>query len=202
MLDIRDIRIPGSHNVENYLAAICAAEPFATVSAIRDTAVKFAGVEHRIEYVRTINGARYYNDSSSSGPTRTIACLKAFPDKVILIAGGKDKALDYSILGEWLATKVKLLVLCGQTTEKIKNSLLACRNGSNAVPLVECASLEDAVRAAWENAAMHDVVVMSPASTSFDRFKNFEERGRVFKALVNALPDSTLNYPPTSRTAQ
>ncbi|MDR1060506.1 MAG: hypothetical protein LBL83_04680 [Clostridiales bacterium] len=188
-----DIRIPGTHNVENCLAAICAVWPYATRSAIVRTAKRFGGVEHRIEHVRTLNGARYYNDSSSSGPTRTIACLKSFSEKVILIAGGKDKALDYSILGEHLARSVKLLILCGQTSEKIKASLLNYLESSNeacATPIIECGSLSEAVRSAWQNAAPGDTVVLSPASTSFDMFRNFEERGQTYKKLVSALPDA------------
>jgi UDP-N-acetylmuramoylalanine-D-glutamate ligase len=191
LMKTSDIRIPGAHNVANCLAAICAVWPFASREAIVGTAMRFGGVEHRIEHVRTLNGARYYNDSSSSGPTRTIACLKSFPDKVILIAGGKDKALDYSALGEHLARKVKLLVLCGPTSEKIKKSLLdyaQSRNEANKVPIVECESLAEAVRSAWRSAVGGDTVVLSPASTSFDSFRNFEERGRVFKQLVGELP--------------
>ncbi|MCL2058781.1 MAG: Mur ligase family protein [Oscillospiraceae bacterium] len=187
---ISDIRIPGRHNVENYLAAIGAVYPYVGADAILATARSFNGVEHRQEYFRTLDGARYFNDSIASSPTRTIACLNTFDQKIILIAGGKDKDLDYAPLGRHIAEKAKLLILCGQTAPLIKESLLRhCETQGVPcpVPIVECDSYEEAVAAARKNAVTGDIVVLSPASTSFDRFRNFEERGRVFKALVNAL---------------
>ena len=189
-----DIRIPGRHNVENYLAAICAAYRYVGNGDIVATARGFNGVEHRIEYFRTVNGADYYNDSIASSPTRTIACLNTFGQKIILIAGGKDKAIDYTPLGQYLAKKVKLLILCGETSGKIKKSLLNFCDAHEmpcTVPIIECESYEDAVSSAYENAKQKDIVVLSPASTSFDRFRNFEERGRVFKKLVNELPNGS-----------
>ncbi|MDR3121509.1 MAG: UDP-N-acetylmuramoyl-L-alanine--D-glutamate ligase [Clostridiales bacterium] len=193
LLDVRDIRLLGAHNIENYLAAICAVERYVAPEHIRSTARGFGGVEHRLEFVRALRGVRYYNDSIATSPTRTIACLAAFPEKIILIAGGKDKNLDFSPLAAPLAASVKLLILCGQTSGKIRAALLdgLQKRGEpkNAVPVIECDGYEDAVRAAWQNAQANDTVVLSPASTSFDRFRNFEERGRLFKDLVNALPD-------------
>ena len=191
IIRLEDILIPGGHNVENYLAAICAVYRYADRNDIEATARGFNGVEHRLEYFRTLNGVRYYNDSIASSPTRTIACLNTFDQKIILIAGGKDKKLDYAPLGRYLAEKVKLLILCGQTSERIKQSLLQyCEDEEIAcsVPIIECDSYEAAVSAAWKNAKAKDIVVLSPASTSYDRFKNFEERGRMYKELVNALP--------------
>ena len=186
-----EILIPGPHNVENYLAATCAVRRYAGRDDIGAVARTFGGVEHRIEYFRTIGGARYFNDSIASSPNRTMACLNTFDQKIILIAGGQDKKLDYSPLGRYIAEKVKVLILCGETSRQIKRSLmnycemigLPC-----TVPIYECESYEDAVSAAYNNAKANDVVVLSPASTSFDRFKNFEERGRVYKDLVNSLP--------------
>ena len=191
IIRLEDILIPGRHNVENYLAAICAVYRYADIHDIGATARNFNGVEHRIEYFRTLDSVRYYNDSIATSPTRTIACLNTFNQKIILIAGGKDKKLDYTPLGRYLAEKVKLLILCGQTSEQIIQSLLRycdINEMSCPVPIIKCDNYEDAVNAAWENAKADDIVVLSPASTSYDRFKNFEERGRVFKELVNSLP--------------
>ena len=188
---LEDIRLPGRHNIDNYLAAVCAVYPYISRSDAEAVAAGFNGVEHRIEYFRTVNGARYYNDSIATSPNRTIACLNSFEQRVILIAGGKDKNLDFKPLGPYLANKVKLLILCGQTSEKIKRSLLGFCQENNTpctTPIIECENYEAAVAAAYENAKAKDTVVLSPSSTSFDCFKNFEERGRVFKCLVNALP--------------
>jgi UDP-N-acetylmuramoylalanine--D-glutamate ligase len=155
------------------------------------TAGSFSGVEHRMELFRSLDGVHFYNDSIASSPTRTIACLNAFSRKIILIAGGKDKNLDFMPLGRYLAEKVKLLILCGQTSELIKQSLIDyCRvqDMPCTVPVCECENYESAVAAAWKNARAGDIVVLSPAGASFDRFRNFEERGHVFKQLVNSLP--------------
>ena len=136
-----DIKIPGAHNIENYMAAICAVRHFVNRSDIESVARNFNGVEHRIEYIRTFEGVRYYNDSIASSPTRTIACLNTFENKIILIAGGKDKELDFSTLGKYLHEKVKLLILCGQTSEKIRRSLLdycISRNMPNSTPIIDC----------------------------------------------------------------
>jgi len=192
VIKLEDILIPGRHNVENYLAAICAVYRYVDRGDIETTARGFRGVEHRIEHFRTLKNVRYYNDSIASSPTRTIACLNTFNQKIILIAGGKDKELDFSPLGRHLAEKVKILILCGQTSDLIRRSLLnycEAREIPCPVMIIECDSYEDAVMVAWENARANDVVALSPASTSFDRFRNFEERGRVFKRLVNSLPE-------------
>jgi UDP-N-acetylmuramoylalanine--D-glutamate ligase len=177
--------------VENYLAAICAVHGYASKRDMAETARNFIGVEHRIEYFRSVNGARYYNDSIATSPVSAIACLNSFDRKVILIAGGKNKGLDYSALGMHLAEKVKILILCGETSGLIKGALLEyCEKTEQpcTVPILEFDDYPAAVNAAWENAKNGDIVVLSPASTSFDRFKNFEERGKCFKALVSALP--------------
>ncbi|MCR4434437.1 MAG: UDP-N-acetylmuramoyl-L-alanine--D-glutamate ligase [Clostridiales bacterium] len=185
-----EIAIPGEHNVENYLAAAAAVSDYVKLEAVARVAKTFKGVEHRIEFVREIGGVRFYNDSIASSPTRAIAGLNSFNQKVILIAGGKDKNIPYDILGQAIAEKVKVLILIGQTALKIKAALKAEieKTGKGKdIPVVECNSYEEIVSTAYRLAEPGDVVLFSPASTSFDMFKNFEERGNRFKELVNKL---------------
>lgn len=179
-----DIKIPGMHNVENYLAA--AALLYGDVSAdiMKNTAQTFGGVEHRIEYVRTLDGVKYYNDSIATSPPAVIAGLEAFDRKVIVIAGGSDKGLDYGELAEPLCRKAKLLILTGDTSDMIEN---AVTKTEGHCPIIRANSMEEAVKAARENAVSGDVVTLSPASASFDRYKNFEERGKHYKSIVNSL---------------
>ncbi len=186
VLKISDIKIPGMHNVENYMAAIAAVEGIATDSAILEVAKTFGGVEHRIELVRVLDGVKYYNSSIDSSPNRTINTLKVFKDKVILIAGGKDKGIPYDDLGKPLAEKVKILILIGKTADKIEAALKNYENNSG-IKIVKCTSYEEVVKTAHSLAKDGDVVILSPASTSFDMFSNFEERGNLFKKLVNEL---------------
>lgn len=188
VLPLSDILLPGTHNIENYMAAICAVQGLVPDKAVRSFAKTFGGVEHRIELVRERRGVRWYNDSIASSPSRTIAGLRSFPEKVILIAGGKDKGISYAPLGPVINDYVKVLILCGATAGVIREAAEKAANHQN----LEILTVEDypaAVRAADERARKGDVVLLSPASTSFDRFKNFEERGHVFKDLVNALPE-------------
>ena len=187
VLPLPDILLPGRHNVENYMAAICAVQGLVPDETIRRFARTFGGVEHRIELVRTRRGVRWYNDSIASSPSRTIAGLNAFPEKVILIAGGKDKGVSYSPLGPVVNDHVKLLILCGATEAAIREAVLTAENYKN-LEILTASDYPTAVRLADERSGEGDVVLLSPASTSFDRFKNFEERGHVFKDLVNALP--------------
>lgn len=190
IIAVDDIILPGVHNVENYLAAIAATIDYVEPATIRRVASTFKGVEHRIEYVREFNGVRFYNDSIGSSPTRTIASIKAFKQKVILIAGGYDKHIPYDEMGEIILERVKGLVLIGQTGPQIEKALEneMKRTGKSAdIPVVKCLSLEEAVRKAYENAVPGDIVLLSPASASFDMFKNFEERGCRFKEIVNSL---------------
>lgn len=179
-----DIKIPGMHNAENYLAA--AALLYGDVSAdiMKKTAENFGGVEHRIEYVRTLDGVKYYNDSIATSPTAVIAGLEAFDRKVIVIAGGSDKGLNYGELAEPFGKKAKLLILTGDTSDMIE---AAVKKSGEHCPIIRADSMEEAVKAARENAVSGDVVTLSPASASFDRYKNFEERGKHFKSIVNAL---------------
>ena len=186
VLKTTDIRLPGVHNIENYMAAIAAVDGLVPDEVIRDFAREFAGVEHRIELIRTRNGVRWYNDSIASSPSRTIAGLNAFPEKVILIAGGKDKGISYASLGPVLNDHVKYLILCGATADVIRRSAEEAEN-YQGLPIVDAADYQEAVALADRAANAGDVVILSPASTSFDRFANFMERGEVFKRIVNAL---------------
>lgn len=186
VLPLAGIKLPGIHNVENYMAAIAAVDRLVPDGIIRDFAKNFGGVEHRIELVRELDGVRYYNDSIASSPSRTIAGLNAFPEKVILIAGGKDKGISYGSLGPVVNEHVKLLILCGATAGVIRASVEQAENYGG----LEIADVEDyhqAVSLARSRAKEGDVIILSPASTSFDRFANFMERGRVFKEIVNSL---------------
>ena len=182
-----DIKLPGVHNVENYLAAIAAVDGMVSDETIRDFAREFGGVEHRIELIRTRKGVRWYNDSIASSPSRTIAGLKSFKEKVILIAGGKDKGISYDDLGPVVNDHVKLLLLCGATAGVIRRSVEQADN-YNGLEILDVKDYHEVVAIADSRAVEGDVVILSPASTSFDRFANFMERGRVFKDIVNQLP--------------
>lgn len=189
IIDIKDIAIPGMHNVENYMAAISAVWGIADVDTIRFVAKNFSGVAHRAEFVRELNGVKYYNDSIASSPTRT-ACgtLSLYDFKITLIAGGYDKNLDYSELGEIICSKVKTLILMGNTADKILNAVKSAPSyNENDIKILRVSDMSKAVKAAFENTQSGDIVSMSPASASFDLYKNFEERGNHFKELVNAL---------------
>ena len=181
-----DIKLPGVHNIENYLAAIAAVDGLVPDGIIRDFAREFGGVEHRIELIRTRNGVRWYNDSIASSPSRTIAGLNSFREKVILIAGGKDKGISYESLGPVINDHVKLLILCGATAGVIRQSTEQAPNYAG-LEIVDVEDYHQAVALADSRAGEGDVVILSPASTSFDRFANFMERGRVFKEIVNSL---------------
>ena len=186
VLSLAGIKLPGVHNVENYMAAIAAVDGLVPDEIIRDFAKNFGGVEHRIELVRELDGVRYYNDSIASSPNRTIAGLNSFPEKVILIAGGKDKGISYDSLGPVVNGHVKLLILCGATAGVIRASVERAEN-YNGLEIVDVEDYHQAVSLARSRAESGDVVILSPASTSFDRFANFMERGRVFKEIVNQL---------------
>ena len=181
-----DVKLPGVHNIENYLAAIAALNGLVDDEVIRKFAREFGGVEHRIELVRTRGGVRWYNDSIASSPSRTIAGLRSFPERVILIAGGKDKGISYEELGPVVNDRVKCLILCGATANVIRRSVTEAANYSG-MEILEAVDYREAVALADSRAEEGDVVLLSPASTSFDRFANFMERGKVFKELVNAL---------------
>ena len=183
-----DILIPGIHNVENYMAAICAVEGLVPDDCIRQVARSFGGVEHRIELVRVKDGVSYYNDSIASSPSRTIAGLRSFGQKVILIAGGYDKQIPYDVLGPEICAHVKTLVLTGATAPKIRIATENAEKDAKVAPkILEIDDFYDAIRAAAGEAEPGDVVLFSPASASFDHFKNFAVRGREFKKTVMEL---------------
>ena len=186
VLPLSEIRLPGTHNVENYMAAIAAVDGVVEDEIIRRFAQNFGGVEHRIEFVRELHGVRWYNDAIASSPSRTAACLKSFDQKIILLAGGKDKGISYESLGPLINDHVKELILCGATAGVIRKSAEGAENYAG-LPITEVEEWRDAVNLAAAHAKDGDVVVMSPASTSFDKFANFMEKGRVFKELVNSL---------------
>ncbi len=187
VLDTNEILLPGLHNIENYMTAIGVVWGVATKDGIKETAKTVKGVEHRIEFVREFEGVKYYNDSIASSPNRTITGLKSFEKKVILIAGGKDKNIPYDEIGDVVMEKVKKLVLTGATAPKIKEAVLKSKLYTPDFEIIECDDFKDAVISAKNVAEKGDIVILSPASTSFDKFKNFEERGRVFKDIVNSL---------------
>lgn len=186
VLPLSGIKLPGVHNVENYMAAIAAVDGLVPDGVIRSFAGSFNGVEHRIELVRELDGVRYYNDSIASSPSRTIAGLNSFPEKVVLIAGGKDKGISYDSLGPVVNERVKLLILCGATAGVIRASVEKAEN-YGGLEIVDVEDYRQAVSLARSRTSAGDVVILSPASTSFDRFANFMERGRVFKEIVNQL---------------
>lgn len=188
VLKTSEILIPGVHNVENYMAAIAMVDGLVSDETIRQVAKTFGGVEHRIELVRVKDGVRFYNDSIASSPSRTIAGLRSFPEKVILIAGGYDKHIPYDVLGPEICAHVKKLFLGGATGEKIRQAVISCPEyDPKALEIMDCGSFEPAVRAAAAAAKAGDVVLMSPASAAFDQFKNFMVRGDFYKKLVKEL---------------
>jgi UDP-N-acetylmuramoylalanine--D-glutamate ligase len=187
IMDAADILLPGLHNVENFMAAFAATRGLVSHETCRRVAGEFGGVEHRCELVRTLRGVRYYNDSIATSQTPTIAGLRAFDKKVILIAGGKDKGVPYDEIGPVIVEHVKTLVLTGLTAEKIKAAILDAPNYQGSPEIIEKLDFREAILAAHDAAADGDIVFLSPASTSFDKFKNFEERGNTYKDIVNGL---------------
>lgn len=190
IVDVNDIVIPGVHNIENYMAATAATIEFVKPETIAKVATSFTGVEHRIELVRELNGIKFYNSSIDSSPSRTIAALSTFKNKVILIAGGKDKGIPYDPIGQIIAEKVRVLLLIGATAPRIEeayNNYVHQTDIESEVKIIHCDTYEEIVSRAYSEAVPGDCIILSPASTSFDMFKNFEQRGNVFKELVMKL---------------
>ena len=188
VLDTGDILLPGAHNIENYMAAIAVVENLVSDETIRQVAKTFGGVEHRIELVRVRDGVRYYNDSIASSPSRTVAGLRSFPEKVLLIAGGYDKQIPYDALAPEICKHVKKLFLNGATAGKIRAAVENCPDYIPGHPeMVDCGDFTSAVMAAAQAAESGDVVLMSPASAAFDQFKNFMVRGECFKKIIMEL---------------
>ncbi len=187
IMTTEDIRLPGVHNVENYMAAIAAVDGLVPDETIRTFARAFNGVEHRIELVRTWRGVRFYNDSIASSPSRTIAGLRSFKEKVILIAGGYDKHIPFDVLGPEVVEHVKLLILCGATADKIRAAVEQAPGYQPGHPeILDVTPFQRAVETARDRAVPGDVVTLSPACAAFDQFRNFMERGKTFKAIVNS----------------
>ncbi len=189
LIPVSDIRLPGVHNVENYMAACAALHGLVEPAVMAKVAREFAGVEHRLELTRELDGVRWYNDSIASSPTRTLAGLKCFPaDRIILIAGGYDKHIPFEELGAFLPTGIKTLLLCGATAQKIRSAVESAPDYAPGKPDIrEFSNLDQVVLAARQLARPGDVVLFSPACASFDQFPNFMARGRYFKEQVNKL---------------
>lgn len=184
VMSVDDMHLFGNHNYENVMAAIAMTiEAGVPLNIIINVIKDFMGVEHRIEYVRDKNGVRYYNDSKGTNPDSSIKALEAMSRPTILIAGGYDKHSEFDEFIEAFDNKVKLMVLLGQTADKIEET--AVRHGFTNI--IKTDSLEKAVKICVENAVSGDVVLLSPACASWGMFKNYEERGKLFKEYVNSL---------------
>lgn len=191
VMNLKDIKITGEHNLENYLAAISAIWGYTDIESIKNTAKKFSGVEHRMELVRVINGVSFYNDSIATSPTRVISgCLSLFSQKIILIVGGYDKNIPFKQMGNMIPKKVKIIILLGNTSPKIENAI---KNSPyynyNNPTIIKVNSMEEAVNQASLQSTKGDIVALSPACASFDMYKNFEEKGNHFKKLVLSLKE-------------
>lgn len=183
-----DVKLRGIHNYENICAAFAATDTLVSREKQVQAIKEFNGVEHRLEFVRELDGVKYYNDSIGTSPASTIAGLNSFDENIILLAGGSDKGLDYTEIGKKISEKVGTLILTGPTAPIIEKATLnAIAENGNSVNIIHCNDLEEAVKKAQKVAKTGDVVLLSPASASFDAFKNFMERGEKFKELVNKL---------------
>ena len=186
ILQVSEIPLKGAHNLENVLAAACAGllmgcSPEKIRQAVRD----FKAVEHRLEFVATVRGVDYYNDSKATNVDATIKALESFPANIHLILGGKDKGSDYTVLNNLLRQRVKRVYTIGAAAAKIESQIISSKNGGPE--LVHAETLENAVRKAGAVAQSGDVVLLAPACASFDQFKSYEHRGRVFKDIVRSL---------------
>jgi len=182
VMPVAEIPLAGAHNVENVLAAVCAARLAGVESAVIRTAVAaFKAVEHRLEFVREVEGVRYFNDSKATNVDATVKAVEAFEGGVWLILGGKDKDSDYATMSTLLRERVKAVLTIGSAAEKIERQL------AGVVMIERAETIEQAVALAHEKASAGDVVLLAPACASFDQFENYEHRGRVFKGLVQGL---------------
>lgn len=188
VINKKDIKIRGLHNIENICAAIAATKDLVSPEEQRQAIMEFTGVEHRLEFVRELDEVKWYNDSIASSPNRTIAGLNSYNERIVLIAGGRDKHLDYDPIAKPIIEHVDTLIVMGETAEKIKNAVTReLENQKKTLKIIKVANVEEAVKTAREIAKPNEIVLFSPASTSFDMFKNFEERGKKFKEEVNKL---------------
>jgi UDP-N-acetylmuramoylalanine--D-glutamate ligase len=183
---VSEIPLKGAHNLENVLAAVCAGALMGCApEKIRQAVRDFKAVEHRLEFVATIRGVDYYNDSKATNVDATIKALESFPGNIHLILGGKDKGSDYSVLNDLLRQRVKRVYTIGAAAGKIESQIVSPKGGG--VEIVHAETLENAVRKANAVAEEGDVVLLAPACASFDQFKNYEQRGQVFKEIVRGL---------------
>ena len=188
VMDAKDIRLPGEHNLLNYLAAFAATEGWVDDQACARVAKSFAGVEHRLEQVRVLHGVTYINDSIGTSPTRTSAGLHALKTKPIVIAGGYDKHLPFDGLGDELCLLAKRVFLTGDTAQRIKEAILASEYyAQSQLEVTVIDDFKETVLAAAASAVEGDIVLLSPACAAFDKFKNFMERGNTFKKIVMEL---------------
>ena len=188
VINRKDIKIRGLHNIENICAAVAVTKDLVTPEEQKKAIEQFTGVEHRLEFVREINDVKWYNDSIASSPNRTIAGLNSYDERIVLIAGGRDKQLDYDPIATPIIENVDTLIVMGETAEKIKNAVIReLKRQNKTLEIIKVANVEEAVKKAKEKAKPKQIVLFSPASTSFDMFKNFEERGKKFKEEVNKL---------------
>ena len=188
ILDAAEIRIPGAHNVENYMAAFAATDGLVGNAACVQVAHTFSGVPHRMERIRELNGITFINDSIASSPTRTIAGLHALPKPPVIILGGHDKHIPFDTLGDEVCLHAKAAVVVGETAQRIAAAIRASKcYDPGKLPLVEASDFRAAVETAYGLAQPGDIVTLSPACSSFDLFKNFEERGNTFRAIVESL---------------
>ena len=203
LISKNEIKLRGIHNYENICAALAATDTIVDKETQIEAVKQFTGVEHRLEFVRELDGVKYYNDSIGTSPASTIAGLNAFDENIVLIAGGSDKGLDYTEIGKAIAQKVGTLVLTGPTAEKIEAAInqainfekhfgdggenVSTQNVTKIKEIIHCQNLQEAVKTAKQKAKPGDIVLLSPASASFDAFKNFMERGEKFKEFVNNL---------------
>ena len=189
VVNVHDLQLLGKHNYENVMAAIAIGLRLGVpLASIRRTVQEFKAVEHRIELVRTLHGVRYYNDSIASSPTRTIAGLNSFHQKLILIAGGYDKKIPFEPLAPKIIEKVKTLILMGVTAPKIEAAVTACEGfDPQQLRILHAKDMQQAVELARQCAQPGDIVSLSPACASFDLYPDFEARGRHFKELVHQL---------------
>ena len=177
-----DIKMKGAHNLENCLAVAAIGLIYDSgIEVIKNTILKFPGLEHRLEYVRTVGGVDFFNDSKATNAAAVAGAIESFTSPIVLICGGRDKKSDYIVLREILQDKVKLVVLFGESKEKLMNAF------SKVVPCACADSFSAAFRLAAAGADSGDVVLLSPACSSFDMFRDFEERGEIFKAEVENL---------------
>lgn len=181
VVDVNDLKIIGNKNYLNICSAICLVKDFVDIEDIKDILIHFRGVEHRLEFVDIIDNVSYYNDSISTTPGKAIAALTSFNKKIILIAGGSDKNLDYTPLGKYIVKASKYLILLGDTSKKIKEAVLKVDKNFK---IKEVSNLKEAICYSKEIAKEGDIVVMSPASASFDMYKNYKQRGKEFKEIV------------------